>query len=229
MGIETIIGLGLGVGGLMQNQDAARSQRDAQSDASALNWDALNFQKDIFKRFSEPSMQALLSLAQGYDPIAESRASTDYAKEMTGQTLERALRGFDTSYRAGGGIPGNSSLHAAKQTAVMKPVAQQLAGIIAQETSNATAKKANMWQALLGNAQPGQLGQSYFQAAGNLANMAGNMPQGDFGGSSRLISDVLSQLFKPSTQGGAGGSADNRYRGWGDSSSDSDNQGRVTW
>lgn len=211
MGLETIAGLGLGALGLFQNQHAQDRQNSQINDANALNWDALNFQKDNYNKYTAPALQSLLGLASNYDPTGEAKFATDYASRVANDSLGRALRGFNTNYIANGGTPGNSSIYGAQQASTMRPIAQQLAGIVADAQANSTAKKAQMWQTLLGAAPPGQLSQSYFQAAGNMANLAQQMGGGDSSGSALMLSNALSQLFKHTNSPGAGGSGDFRY------------------
>lgn len=197
-------GLLLGGLGLIQNQNAQNAQQQAMGDATALNWDALNWQKSLFKDFSEPALRQLIGLASGYDPIAESRAVTDNASKVAGDAIQTALRQFNVNQAAGGATPGQSSIQGAQQANVMKPIAQQLAAIVADAQGNATAKKAGMWQAVLGQAPAGALGQSYFAAADNLARMASSMPGGNFGPSADILAQALQGLFGGGKMGGKG-------------------------
>lgn len=200
------VGPALGAAGLLMNQDQGRRQQNAQNDANALGWEGLNWQKDMFRRFQEPGLQALLGMAQNYDPVAESRAATDYAGQRAGEALDTALRGFRVSQARGGATPGNSSMDAALQARAMQPATTMLAGINADAAGNATAKRAAMWQAALGQAPAGNIGQSYFQMANQLANSAQSMPGANYAPSSQLLAQGLQGLFKP--QGGAGGRGD---------------------
>lgn len=206
MGIETVLGLGLGAAGLLQNHEQGRRQQNAQGDANALGWEGLNWQKDMFRQFKQPGLEALMRLAQNYDPVGESRAATDHASTVAQEAIGRALRGFNVRQAAGGGTPGNSSLEGAQRSATMRPIAQMLAGIVADAAGNQTARKAQMWQAALGQAPAGDVAQSYFQMANQLAQSAARMPGGDFGPSSQLLSQALGGFFN--RPGGAGGSGD---------------------
>lgn len=190
----------MGAASLFQNHENARRQQNAQGDANALNWEALNFQKDNFHKYSEPALQQLLALAQGYDPVAESRAATDYASSVAQDAVGKALRGFNVSQAVGGATPGNSSLQGAQQAAVMVPIAKQLAGIVADMQANATMKKMAPYQALLGQAPAGALGQAYYNSADALARSAQSMPGADYGPGSQLLGQglegILGNLFK---------------------------------
>ncbi len=119
----------------------------------------------------------------------------------------------------------------------MQPATTMLAGINADAAGNATAKRAAMWQAALGQAPAGNIGQSYFQMANQLANSAASMPGANYGPSSQLLSQGLMDLFKPKP-GGAGGRGDTSgsgtpgiFTGYGnsDGSTDAPNQNRNWW
>lgn len=233
MGIETLLSAGLGAAGLLQNRDQGNAQRDAQSDANALGWEGLNWQKDMFSRFNEPALMKLFGIAQNYDPAKEAQASTDYASTVAQDAIGRALRGFNVSQAAGGATPGNSSLEGAQRAAVMKPIGQQLAGIVADAQGNSSAKRAGMWQAVLGQAPAGNLAQSYFQQADRMAQMANSMPGANYGPSSQLLSQAIGGLLTPRA-GGAGGRGDRQgtpsvTNPFSDTSTDTDNQARAWW
>lgn len=195
----------IGGAGLIMNQDAQRRKNNAQNRA-------LSFQEDQYNTITSPALKRLKSLAEGYDPVAESRYANDYATERAQDTIGKAIRSHDTNYRVGGGTPGNSTLEPAMRARAMQPATQMLAGRLADNMSNATAKQMAVWQQVLGNAPAGNMSQAYF-------NHAQSMPQADFSGSAQMIGDVIGGLIKPQAKpGGAGGKGDKR--GGSDTASD---------
>lgn len=190
--------------GLLQNQDASRRQQNAQNRALDAQSRGVALQEDQYNTFSRPALERLMALAQGYDPVAESRMGVQAAERSAGDAIGRALRQHDVNYRVGGGAPGQTTNYAARQSATIRPIAQQLSNVVADAMSNQTAKKAQMFQAVLGQAPAGSLSNAYFQNADMLARMAGNTQGGDFSSVARMIAGLID---KP---GGAGGSGDNR-------------------
>lgn len=192
--------------GLLLNQDASRRQNNAQNRALDANSRAVQLQEDQYNEFSRPALERLMALAQNYDPVAESRGAVAAAERSAGDSIGRALRQHDVSYRAGGGTPGQTTNYGSRQASVMRPISQRLADVVADMSSNKTAKQAQMWQAVLGQAPAGQLGSAYFQSANNLAQFASGQQGGDFSGVSRMLAEML----RSQTKGGAGGSGDRR-------------------
>jgi hypothetical protein len=191
---------------MLLNMDQQRKQNNMNNRAMDANSRAVQLQEDQYNQFSRPALERLMGIASAYDPVAESRAGVQAAERSAGDAIGRALRQHDVSYRAGGGSPGQTTMYSSRQAATMRPIAQRLGDIVADAMSNQSARKAQMWQSVLGQAPAGNLSQAYFQSADNLAQMAGRTPGGDFGGVSRMLADLLGQQ----QQGGAGGRGDQR-------------------
>ena len=193
--------------GLLANMDANRRQQNANNRALDAQSRAVALQEQQYNQFTRPSLERLMGLAQAYDPVAESRAGVQAAERSANDSIGRALRQHEVNYRLGGGTPGQTTNYAARQAATVRPIAQRLSDIVADAMSNQTAKKMQMFQAVLGQAPAGALSNAYFQNADMLARMAGNTQGGDFSGVSRMLADVM----RP-RQGGSGGRGDYRIQ-----------------
>ena len=138
------------------------------------------------------AMQALMQIAQGFDPAKETDQAVGYAKESSAATLAQALKSLSGDYRQAGGVPGNSSAFnvSSQRTAdnILGPLQQWIAGQRAQETQ----KKANLYSQILGTA-PGQLGDTYYRQA----QTAQSQQYGMLG--TQMLGTALNQLFTPPT------------------------------
>lgn len=206
MGIETVLGLGLGAAGLFANQDASRRANNAQKRAGDYNERAVQMEEDRYFNYSKPTMDRLMSLVSNYDPVAEGRSGVEHAKATTEETIQNALKGLRADYAKGGGTPGQSSEYGVRATGMTNRAADPLRSYMAEAMGNPTAKKVQMLMTIMGQASPGNLSSTYFNAANNAAALGG--PGGDFSNVARLIADALKR--KPG-QAGGGGSGD--YRG----------------
>lgn len=201
MGIETIAGLGLGAAGLFANRDAQRKQQNAQNKANDYNSRAVALEEDKYNTFSRPALEKMWSLFQNYDPAREGQAGVQQATAQTEETIQNALKGLRADYAKGGGTPGQSSEYGVRAQGMTNRAADPLRAYLAEAAGNPTQKKMQMLMAVLGQASPGNMSSTYFNAAQNASALGG--PGGDFTQVAQLISDAFRQK-KPGMAGGGG-------------------------
>lgn len=204
MGIETVIGLGLGAAGLLSQHEQQRRATNQANKANDYNDRAVSLQEDQYYNYLKPTLEKLMSLSNSYDPVAEGAAGVNQAKRTTEETIQNALKGLRADYAKGGGVPGQSTEYGVRAQGMTNRAADPLRAYLAEAMSNPTQKKIQMMMSVLGQAPAGGLTNAYFNAAGNAANMVG--PGGDFTDIARLISDAFGQKSP-----GGGGRGD--YRG----------------
>lgn len=192
--MANVLPLVIGGLGLWQASEQNRRQNNAQSQSNDMANRGLALAEDRYNNFESPAMQQLKDLVSKYDPVAESRGAVDAASKTTQEALGKALHGFDARYRAGGGIPGQSSLYAAKQQGVMKPIANDLAQTVANIQMNATLKKADLLRTLLAQTAPGSLSDTYFANSNRLSSMANSMGGGNFGAAAQMFGQGLNNI-----------------------------------
>lgn len=189
MGIETIVGLGLGAAGLLQNSNAQRKQNQLQNKALSLEEQKAAREQAAFDE--------AMRLYQNYDPVREAQPLIDNASKQTQATIEKALRKFNTQYLTGGGTPGQTSLFNARAQGITDRAADPLRAYIAEVTANPTMKKVQMLMSALGAAPTGSLSQAYWKAADRA-------PSADYTPSIQMLAQVLQSLQSR----GAGGRGD---------------------
>lgn len=182
--------------GLWQASEQNRRQNNTQNQANDLANQGMALAKDRYDRFEAPTMERLLGLANNYDPGKEAQGAVDTASNTASEAIGRALRQYDTRYRAGGGVPGQTSMYAAKQQGVMKPIANDLAQTVANIQMNSTLKKADLLRSILSQSGPGSLADTYFANSNRLSSMANNMSGGNFGAGAQMLGQGLEGLFK---------------------------------
>lgn len=172
----------LGGIGLYQANQQQRKQNKALDRASRASSSVAGQQLDI--------MKLLRGLAEGYDPAKETDAAVGYASDRAGQTLEQSLRGLKVGY--GGSNPsGDTNFHLSAQRATNDAL-DPLKAFAANAKANETAKKASLFQAVLG-VPAGNLTQGYF-------NTAAMTPGGNAGPSALMLSQALQRLFAQNPQ-----------------------------
>ena len=188
MGASVIVPGVLGALGLMQSGRQATDQNRATNRAlSTAEGDSARKGEmyDILKK-----------LADEYDPKKQTETSVNYASDVAGQTLEKALRGISTNY-SGANPGGDTAFHISGQRAANDAL-DPLKAFAANESAMEPMRKAEMYQRAT-NAPTGNLSDSYFRAASM-------MPRSNPAGSLNLLSQALQGWLSP--QGGAGGTGD---------------------
>ena len=194
--------------GLLAANEQARKQRSQINSSLDLQREGL----EQAKYAQEPIIQSLykmLELAKGYNPAKETDIAVSRASEVTGDTLEKALRGLNARYRSGGGTPGNSSEFNVRTQGMTDRVTDPLREFIANAKANEFAKKLAAFQAVNGG-NAGNLASNFFNAAQFSANMADKF-QPNYGASLGLLGNAIQGwLNKSGEPGGAGGTGDLR-------------------
>lgn len=176
-GFDDILGIGLGLLGLDQQNDEANRRNSLEERGMAVQEAVANPQIEALKR--------LLSLAQGFDPMAEGRAGVEQAGRETQQNIQAALRGLNTDFLTGGGTPGQSSAFNVRAQKMTDDAADPLRAYLARAYSNPTEQRMNMFMRVLGSA-PGDLAGNYFKMAGQ--------HQPDYSGAMGLLGQGLGNL-----------------------------------
>lgn len=176
MGSSIIPGI-LGAVGLLQANKQQKAQTNAVKKAGKASERISNMQFDV--------MEMLKQLSDNYDPAKETADATEFGKKQAGATLERSLAGVRTRY--GGGNPsGDTNFHVSAQNAT-DSVLGPLAAWSADRKASETARKAGLYQAVLG-VPAGQLRDSYFKTAALT-------PGGNPAGSAMMLAQSLQGLF----------------------------------
>lgn len=195
----------LGGIGLLSANEQARKQQRLQEQALQQQQQGLSSAEEA-NRPIKAALDEMLRMAQQYDPGRETDIAVQRAADVTENSLNRALRGLDSTYRSGGGTPGLSSEFNVQSRGLTDRVTDPLREFVANQRVNEFAKKMAAFQAVNGG-NAGNLASNYFQAAQNSAGMS-QMYQPQYGAGLNLLGNALQNLFnKP---GGAGGTGDLR-------------------
>jgi len=176
--------IALGAIGLMQ-------QSDAQSSARKANAKAVKSAEDQ----AAPGLaaqNALLALANAYDPAASDQTAINQASTQTADTLQKALSNLSSSYGLSGGVPGNSSAFAVNSQKVTNQTLGPFAQYVANLKSTETQRKAAMYSTV--QAPTGQLSNAYFKQADSYDTTSPTA-------SLSLLSQGLSKILNPGTKG----------------------------
>ncbi len=200
--LGTLIGGITGLLGLSQANEQADRQASLQDASLALQQRALDASIDANKPLLE-ALTAMLGLAHGYNPRAETEAAVQRASESTQHTLERALGNLNAKYRVGGGTPGLSSEFNVRAQGLTDRVTDPLREFVANQRVNEFSRKLAAFQAVNGG-NPGNLASNFFQASQNSANLS-QLFQPQYGSSIGLLGNALQQLFNnPGSQATGG-------------------------
>lgn len=192
MGAAVAIPAVIGALGLYQANQQSNSQRNAQNAA-------LNASKTANAPITE-ALQNMLDMAKTHDFHQDTINSVANAQEVGAATLQKALGNLNGQYRAGGGVPGNSSEFNVKALQTSRGVLDPLSIWTADQNQNEFARRLSAFQAVNGG-NTGSLSSDYWKYASSL-------PQPNYSGGMTLLNQALNNFV--TRQGGAGGSGDSR-------------------
>lgn len=128
------------VGGIQGIAGAARANRRADQ--------AVGEAARVNRRRAAASDKAL-SIAENYDPAAETAASVDFARGTTETAIRNALTGVVNDFKLGGGQPGGDTLFNVRGGQAINRASDPLAAFAAEQKSTETSRRLGMFRAAL--------------------------------------------------------------------------------